>query len=1076
MLRGRILPVPFALAVMVSGASCIESGGGGGGEHGFRLVALSVPEGAVWPINREIAFTFSQPVDFASVSANTLNIRSHDDVPAVGVFRLREAATVVFQPTCPTRPDLSDAGLLPGGVPYVVRVAGQDGSDNTVRSASGVPLALQLTRRFTTPAATRRDLVFEDSRSGPPLPVLRPQGSAARDATYLEVGLDPEERVYFELGEGGLALSEPGFLAPLNLYSERASRVAIVIAFDQPVDPEPSNVAPSRLRLEYRDARGSWRAIDTRASLEANCTETGARVRLEPVGVLPASSAVRAVVLPGFQDLVGEPLLEGLGSFALAPTRSVDFDGLVPPDRLADALVEPFDSGPESPLSLLDASALTDSPAAEWGGGRLSAAFSFESTGGPDGEFDWIVRTGERFFFDTTSTQIIGGPGGLPTAALLATGGVVDVRNLVIEQGAEVRVQGPNPLRIRATGEVRIDGVLDLSGFNARNVVTIDTGNQVEVGGVGVAGGGKGGDSNENTRGPTVRGGRGEGPFQQVGLGGEGGEMGVAPGAGDNRRPGGGGGGRLARDWLGTSTPASLSVAATSGGDGHPSSQGADPFDGHRPARGGRPGAGAFIDASDANDFFGVKPVVTDGELTALVRGELPGLWGGYGGGGGGNASQRFPNPGWTLASDEKGGGGGGAAGGVHVQALGRIVFGPEGQILANGARGGTGENTFDEPRLGGTGGGGSGGHVILETAALVDFTGGGRALDARPREALLACGPPRRTENPFSNGGAGGSGVIQIHVPDPRGRPGSEPPADVLVPRDALAAADVLDQVTSPPAFVLVPSFGKRSRVRSKWISIGGADQKPDGSEALVRFLFEGTDRESGGILRDGERVSALAPLVADDDLARSESARILADGFTLELTGAALEALRTGSTSGVSNDLYLRTPALLEGCAVRMRVVGADPDSFEDFPVAGARYDEGAPGARDERLLLTVGAERGPLSAFNPDGESGPTGLQLLPRFFHVLTNGVPDALPATAFVSVRFQAAAENRAGAPEDAAPLVDWTADITRFNALPAGALQFFRFEVEFDLDLEDRGIGADTEPVTLDFLRIPFVF
>jgi len=54
--------------------------------------------------------------------------------------------------------------------------------------------------------------------------------------------------------------------------------------------------------------------------------------------------------------------------------------------------------------------------------------------------------------------------------------------------------------------------------------------------------------------------------------------------------------------------------------------------------------------------------------------------------------------------------------------------------------------------------------------------------------------------------------------------------------------------------------------------------------------------------------------------------------------------------------------------------------------------------------------------------------------------------------------------------------VDWTSDIRAFNALPAGALQFFRYEVEFDLDAAGQGVDADTEPVTLDFLKIPFVF
>ena len=104
------------------------------------------------------------------------------------------------------------------------------------------------------------------------------------------------------------------------------------------------------------------------------------------------------------------------------------------------------------------------------------------------------------------------------------------------------------------------------------------------------------------------------------------------------------------------------------------------------------------------------------------------------------------------------------------------------------------------------------------------------------------------------------------------------------------------------------------------------------------------------------------------------------------------------------------------------------------------------------------------------------GTVHFRLIPRFFRVVTNGVEGLLPTSAFVRLRFQAAADDGSGQPYEANPLVDWTGDISRFNALPAGELQFFRFEVEFDLDAQGLGLSAETEPVTLDFLRVPFVF
>jgi len=114
----------------------------------------------------------------------------------------------------------------------------------------------------------------------------------------------------------------------------------------------------------------------------------------------------------------------------------------------------------------------------------------------------------------------------------------------------------------------------------------------------------------------------------------------------DNRRPGGGGGGRFTKDWIGVTTPAGLSVAAGPGNNGNGNSTGAET--GTRPARGGTPGSGPFLDSRDDNDFFGTRPVVDGGQLIGLIRGELPSLWAGYGGGGGG----------WGRFQRGRGGGG----------------------------------------------------------------------------------------------------------------------------------------------------------------------------------------------------------------------------------------------------------------------------------------------------------------------------------------------------------------------------------------------------------------------------------
>jgi len=453
----------------------------------------------------------------------------------------------------------------------------------------------------------------------------------------------------------------------------------------------------------------------------------------------------------------------------------------------------------------------------------------FDGTGGPGGDFDWVVRDGEIFFFDTTSVFVIGGPDGSPIATQHAVGGVVDVRNLLVEEGGEIRVMGPKPMRILATGEVVVRGKIDLSGFNAKDVATLNTGNITENGGAGAGGGGRGGVGNGNTTGHTLRGGTGQGPFGLADAGAQGGESGWASfSAGkDARRPGGGGGARFARDQ-------GPGLSAGAGSNGHPSTVGAE--SGASPAQGGEPNDGAFDDPRPGNDFWGKAPRLDGrGRFAGTVKGELKDLSAGYGGGGGGNAIRTavFPNPSWNFSSDEKGGGGGGGAGGLHVQALGSIVFGAQGLIVANGAQGATGENTNFIDHVGGTGGSGSGGHVVLESASQIDFTDGGANAGALPRDWITAVGKPRRPGlinfvNPccraYSNGGAGGPGVIQLHVPDPIAAPGTNPDTtDIIVPASVAALSSPLDGLASPGALALFPTCDPFPHGSFSWFGVAG-------------------------------------------------------------------------------------------------------------------------------------------------------------------------------------------------------------------------------------------------------------
>ncbi len=1065
-MRQRSARRSFLLALGLLTTAC-SSGSSGGGGDGFQLERISLLEGAVWKVNQEIVFTFSEAVDFSSVSLNTISIQTTTGTPATGSFFLRGVDQVVFQPSCPRNDLLTDSGLIAGGVNYVIRVAGRSsGAANTVRSTSGTVLQVTQTRSFTTDAVNS---AFLDTEPGGPLTVVRPQGSSEPNATYLEIGGDPDDRVYFERDANqALVLSEPGFLVPLNLYSDPASRIAVVIQFDQSISPSSANVSSDIMRLEFFDNAGIWQPLETLVTLLANCTDSGARVRLEPIGILPQGSQIRAVVLGGITDLVGETTGPADTTFAVAGTRLIDFSSLAPADTLSDEFPESFDFGGTSALSFEDTEILSASPTASWGNGQLAAAFRFDGTGGPNGTFDWVVGNGDRIVLDTDQGFILGSDG---ITVQAVQNGQVDVRNLTIEAGGQVIVLGTHPLRIDATGDVIIRGLLDLSGADASDVIVPNTGNQVERGGRGGPGGGRGGDANEVASSSTPRGGAGQGPEDQADTGGQGGESGFQLATHINgkeaRRPGGGGGGRFA-----------AGAGAANGGRGALTATSAIA---NRAPLGGVAGIGPFVNADDDN-FFGTKAVATAGIVTSLVRGELPSLWGGYGGGGGGNANpaDKFPTPNWTSSSDEKGGAGGGGGGGLHLRALGKIQFGASGQIRCNGGRGGVGENVLNQDHIGGNGGSGSGGHVILETAAFIDFTDGGAAVSTPPRDWISATGGPSVigptvVADGVSVGGAGGPGVIQLHVPDPITAPSSVLGAsDIIVPTGALGP-NPIDAVTSPAGIVLVPSYSAHSLARSEWISLGGAEQNPGGAPpSLVQFLFRGTETtpgpDEGKILVTGEEVRELDPLL-DEDLEGNGNLTILADRVTLRISGTSLDPFGL-PIAGISSDLYLRTPSLLEDFVLRLSVA----TESQDFRVVSAVYSEGGAPAGDEALSLTVAEDQGDLQDFvTANTALGTIHYQLIPRFFRVVTGGVEGSLPSTAFVRVRFQGAQDDGTGAPDTANLLVDWTGDISEFNSLGQGELQFFRFEVEFDLGAAGPVTG-DTQPITLDFLRIPFIF
>jgi hypothetical protein len=1150
----------LALAATVIGCS------GGADEAGpFRVVTMNVSDDQVWPINRPIKVAFSEPVDPLSVNLNSFNVRRVGGGPAAGEFYFENAGrTIVFQPLCPTQDDLSDSGLLAGldpangGLPYryELNVLGTDeNSPLPIRSAGGAGLSTSHVRRFRTPSSLESLELYLDPQIGPPTPLIlgeslpqRVQTIVDNDPTltqdeiysFVEVGGPDGARHFFRRDANGAVELVPPLDLPLNKLSDARTSVELVLQFDQPVNPAAANVSPNRLRWEFADDSGgaaAWRPLATNLELERNCGPIGARVRIRPRGALPPSTRLRAVVGAEFTDLVGEHADGPRNDFALARTEPFP----TAPALLADHVLENFDSSAHE-----DTTASFAEPLADWGpNGELRARSSFTGTGGLGGGIDWYIGAGEDVIFSTTNTTFRGGqldvafdpafpndPTNEPTTSFVPTndftviGGVVDVRNFYLEEGATLKIEGPNPFVLLATGDVWIRGQIIASGGSNLGVNTLNTANMPEPGAPGHAGGGRGGTGSPFTSASSPRGGNGQGAFGAADGGGQGGETGWSTAGltfSDRRRGAGGGGGRFGPDVMYFGTPFAgselqfeqrrIGYDAEKGfdnllGDNGATSGAAGPF-------GGAPGAGPFFDPDPDNDFFGVRRDDTTGELRT---GELNRPWAGAGGGAGGDAthvtSGSFPPP-WSPANDEKGAGGAGGGGSVHILTLGSVYFGDAGRLLARGGAGGGGENVpFGINRVGGGSGGGSGGHVVLQAAGKIDLRakapvnlsdlnttapnsaangwainalggqGGAGAFDiggatqtsTGQRETnpqIDACPPGYPTSGANAcvgqingAGGDGGPGLVQFHTSS--GAVGTLPSSnDVVLPAGATldrlcAPAPLCAQGSNGPAGEachMLPTFGRTSRARSKWIALGeGGFVAASGAYRDIEFAFGGVDPLTGSVLTSSGAVGAPAALlqVANINLGGAAAPYI-------EVPGGRKLVLDASAWLGTDEEVLLDNPALLDSYSIELR---NDAASAQRFDVVSASYD-----GATRRLTLFVDGDGPSLLAF--PGLSTSTDVSLHPTWFRVFQGDAADWLAAPADVQIRFQTTrADAQTGLP-DPAQATPPTSDIAVLNAAGNGDRRFVRFEVLFDLGQLQPSASGSSAPA-LKFLRLPF--
>ncbi len=592
----------------------IDPGGNPGPDSASFLVVSVLPQqGQIWEVNRPIEVTFNKDVNPASISAASISIQQTlTGVPALGSYSIVDKRTVVFQPTCPTT--TSVGGLVAGGVSYTITVAASaQGGSTTVTSTGGDPIAAGKTTTFTT-KPTGLDGFFDPKVNTAP---------SVSEARMVVTNTDGSSQIL--PFNSGTPVPANKFVGPSILFD---------LTFDQPIDPSAVNISTTNISLRFENPAGSgvYAATPVKLQLIENCTAAGARVRVTPLGLLPNGRRLRFVIAPGFSDIKGETSLFPQNVPSTAVTEPV-VEAAAPPDF--DAIRETFDS-----TAFLDAAPGFIEPPARWeGDGILESGFAF---GGKETDLELDVQNGSTVIIDTNSATIqLKDPIGNPVPATFVNGRVF-LRKLTVRAGGLILGQGPNPLRFFVNETVLLEpasgpipaGRIQALGAKGPDVATLFTAAVFsEKGGPGQCGGGDGGVGNPVTSQSSVKGGPGNGPFNSLNGGGEGGESAII-GQGatgpcfdkEDRHPAGGGGGsnmtfgEKANDGtpVGSFTTGSCSVA-----------QGVSAVNPASIPIGGNPGPLPFQTPSVVDDFFGVSLVssaviTSTGSSTITIKTTTP--------------------------------------------------------------------------------------------------------------------------------------------------------------------------------------------------------------------------------------------------------------------------------------------------------------------------------------------------------------------------------------------------------------------------------------------------------------------
>lgn len=669
-----VVAAGLCLALTIYGCS-----GGGSSDNRLRVINFNLDGVAGAFLNERLIFTFTGPVDPDSVNIQTVQIRydasrididgdCFPDNPAntnavpEGDF-LVDGNRVIFQPRIPSSPTNDDIGLFPAHqidttpdpdncdrntdliVRYSVRIPGfsESNPEVVVSRNDGKPNVATFNSSFTTV----RDLTF------PP--------SVSMDS-FVDTVAGPPFFVQ-------LASPTPGSTnVPLDTVVEAQFSEALL----------PSSVSADAVFLV---GVGPRNGREERIPATFELDQLNGIVRLTPTIELPGNVEMRVKYSDELMDFGGNRIVveedAEFPSFFTAPAVT---EGPF-------AVREEFDN--QDNLDAEETSSLWNDPGSP---GQLVAGMG----GGTAvlGELVFDPEEEATMTFDTGDYD--------PANPFKA----FEYSTIFIGEFATITATGENPLILKATQDIIIEGEIDIAGSDAASVLFGGTAGT--PGGEGGPGGGNGGGggSLEGQSGVTGQGARQ--PLSGARFPGGGGGS-VARTCADNAETGGGGGGNFDR------------AAVAGRGDDN---------------NGGGGGAAGLEYSIEAMSPF-------NGTFT-----------GGSGGGGAGATC--------VDGITYPGSGGGGGGGGLWLHAGKSIELGEDIRLRADGGAGG--DNLFFEGpggSIGGAcGGGGSGGGILMEAVESLVGASAGASLSAGRGSA----GTTEETGgNNDGGGGAGGFGRFYL-------------------------------------------------------------------------------------------------------------------------------------------------------------------------------------------------------------------------------------------------------------------------------------------------------------------------